>query len=481
MKNVIPFILFLICLPTFAQAGFVLSQVQEVSPRQLMEVNGTIYFSAHDNANGYALWKSDGTRNGTKVVKTFDTGGDYNIPTGLFNADGTLFFCAYETASSWELWKSNGTESGTTMVTELYPGPDDGVSEHYCQLALLDGKIFFGGNDATHGAALWKTDGTAANTVMVYDLQPSTEWGIPEYPFVMGNTLYFVGNDGDTGDEWWKCEGPDYNSATTSMVKDIWTAYRTGGVNIDSTRIPVVMDRYFYFQGHDGLNGYELWRSNGTALGTEMVKDIDSTPYVNGVSGSSYPRSFTLVGETLFFSADDAVNGRELWKSDGTEVGTVLVKDINDSGNSSPDDLAAVGTSLYFSADDGTNGVEPWKSDGTTSGTVMIKDINASGDSYACYFTAFGNEVYFSANDGINGTELWRTSGTAGNASLVSNIASGSDSSWPNGFLVFNDGLFFRATYDNSIPEGEGDALFRYGELIQSFYWPMFLPAIMGK
>ena len=45
----------------------------------------------------------------------------------------------------------------------------------------------------------------------------------------------------------------------------------------------------------------------------------------------------TAVGDTLFFTADDGVNGNELWKSDGTEAGTVLVKDINPgSGSSSP-------------------------------------------------------------------------------------------------------------------------------------------------
>ena len=43
----------------------------------------------------------------------------------------------------------------------------------------------------------------------------------------------------------------------------------------------------------------------------------------------SDPSSLTGVGGTLFFTADDGIHGRELWKSDGTKAGTVLVKDID--------------------------------------------------------------------------------------------------------------------------------------------------------
>ena len=96
-----------------------------------------------------------------------------------------------------------------------------------------------------------------------------------------------------------------------------------------------------------------MWKSDGTASGTVMVKDIRSG------SGSSSPYGFTAVGNTLYFSADDGTNGYELWKSDGTASGTVMVKDINSgSSRSLPNQLTAIGNTLYFSADDGTNGYE---------------------------------------------------------------------------------------------------------------------------
>ena len=88
-----------------------------------------------------------------------------------------------------------------------------------------------------------------------------------------------------------------------------------------------------------------------------------------------------VLGNTLFFQANDGTNGAELWKSDGTSSGTVMLKDINSGGGSSyPTDFTVVGNSLYFQADV-TSGYELWKTDGTASGTVMVKDIKSGSGS----------------------------------------------------------------------------------------------------
>jgi ELWxxDGT repeat protein len=453
-------------------------------------VNGVFFFSAYDSVNGSALWKSDGTRSGTKVVKKFVAetvgapssekgGGTPPTPRGLLNVGGTLYFCAYEITSGWELWKSNGTSAGTIMVKDIYPGSSDGVSE-YCYLASIGSTVFFDGTDTSEkGPALWKTDGTAVNTVIVKDVQPVPEsnGGRPEHLFVMNNTLYFIGNDAVHGYQWWKSDGTE---GGTTMVTDLAI-----GVFISSSNEnPVILGDYFYFQGNDGINGYELWRSDGTGAGTTLVKNINETPYVPNDSGDSYPSYLTLVNGTIFFRADDDIHGRELWKSDGTPGNTTLVKDIHPGTglSSEPYNLTDVSGTLYFTADDGTNGSELWKSDGTLDGTAMVKDINpGSGSSWPSYFIAFHGEVYFSAENVTNGTELWKTNGTVGNATLVKDIIPGSNSSWPVDFLVMNDTLFFAATYNSSAPEGTGDALFRYGELLNEFNWLLFLPCITHR
>ena len=97
---------------------------------------------------------------------------------------------------------------------------------------------------------------------------------------------------------------------------------------------------------------------------------------------SSDPDDFFVIDDTMYFTAFDVNNGREVWKSDGTSAGTVLVKDIRPgSSSSSPLNFTEVNGTLFFSANDGTNGYELWKSDGTSAGTMLVKDINPGSSS----------------------------------------------------------------------------------------------------
>jgi ELWxxDGT repeat protein len=187
------------------------------------------------------------------------------------------------------------------------------------------------------------------------------------------------------------------------MVKDI-NSGSSSGLNVMR---PTSIGNTLYFIATDGTNGYELWKSDGTSTGTVMVKDIVSGAG-NGIQ-SVVNMQPTAIGNTLYFTAADTTNGKELWKTDGTSTGTVMVKDIRAGVNSgSPAYLTVFGNTLYFTAYDGTNGIELWKSDGTSTGTVMVKDIwSGSSSSSPNSITAFDNMLCFSANDGTNGNELW--------------------------------------------------------------------------
>jgi ELWxxDGT repeat protein len=94
---------------------------------------------------------------------------------------------------------------------------------------------------------------------------------------------------------------------------------------------------------------------------------------------SSNPTSLLTIGDITYFAADDGIHGNELWKTDGTAAGTMLVKDIEPGSDDGIDsyrpEFANVNGTLFFAADVRTQGYELWKSDGTAAGTVMVAGI----------------------------------------------------------------------------------------------------------
>ena len=405
-----------------------------------------MYFSASDGTNGKELWKSDGTEAGTVMVKDIWSGSVGGSMLGNWQATigNTIYFPARDGISSTtgygiaELWKTDGTASGTVLVKDIRTGS---IGSNPSWLTPIGNTLYFSASDSS-GDELWKSDGTEAGTVMVKNIYNITATGgsVPQYLTAIGNTFYFTANDGINGNELWKSDGTE---AGTVMVKDI----NSGSGNSNSKYL-IAIGNTLYFQADDGNNGIELWKSDGTASGTMMVKDINS-----GSSSGITPNACDMLtkiefNNMLYFRADDGTNGCELWKSDGTASGTMMVKDIYQSvsGEAYPQDLTANGDTFYFKANDGTHGYELWKSDGTASGTVMVKDMNnGSGNSQVLQIRPFGDTVYFYGDDGTSGAELWKSDGTEAGTVMVQDINSGSSSSWPVYLTPWGNTLYFGA------------------------------------
>lgn len=199
------------------------------------------------------------------------------------------------------------------------------------------------------------------------------------------------------------------------------------------------MGNLTFFVANDNSHGLELWKTDGTANGTQMVMDIAPG------APSAAPEQMTVFNNKLYFTANDQVHGRELWVTDGTAANTQMVLDIDTIASSSPDYLTVVGNELLFSAYDATNGDELWKHDGTN--TTLVADLRpGSFGSTPYYLTNVDGTLFFSANnsDAI-GRELWSYDTTNG-LQLVRNIADLSfESGNPQNLFALGDKLFFSA------------------------------------
>ncbi len=186
-------------------------------------------------------------------------------------------------------------------------------------------------------------------------------------------------------------------------------------------------DDLTFFRATDRLNGRELWRTDGTPAGTKQVKDIMPGP------GSSNPGRFIRLGDRLLFSAEDPSRGTELWRSDGTAEGTVLVKDINPGRSSGqPNGFVLLDGDVYFSASTADHGAEIWKTDGTTEGTVLVVDLaRGPSGSNPSGLAVVKDYLIFAAGTESTGRELWTLKAGSERPELVQDIYAGASSAIP--------------------------------------------------
>ena len=344
-----------------------------------------IFFSADDGTHGRELFVSDGTAAGTFLVKDINTAGS-SYPEELANVNGTLYFSAVA-AGGRELYKSDGTELGTKRVKDLRLGPKGSIPT---EITAIGSTAYFAAfNKATGFRQLWRSDGTAAGT---YALDQFDSYSRARHLVRVGSNIYFLG-DSTSG------------CALTTYL------FKTDGTNEGTSLVSYTNDDEAFltipFKSRLFLSEYgSLMKANLAGDDLIQVKSFDDPDLDDEATIVGMHR----IGTTLYLMVDISIYDgwlyskveRQLWVSDGSSSGTVLIAGW---GPMHIDPLMTdVGGTLFFWSV-GINGPGLWSSDGTGAGTNRAAE---TGDDYPQELVAASESLFFGHDDGVHGRELWR-------------------------------------------------------------------------
>lgn len=280
-----------------------------VKGRSLEQLNGHIYFLADDNIHGVEIWRTDGTLQGTTMFMDINPAPNEGILTGgpyeVLSNNGLLFFTGYDSTHESEFWISDGTIQGTKMVTDLLTGA--GSWPHTWR--KFGNKVLFAACGDVAGNSIFITDGTAANT---HALCPGRE--INDLVVNNGKAFYMVQ---DT------LMVSDGTVQGTAKLGNIYRDYRSNNNPHRSVFLSALGNRVYWDGCKRGPNNSfidcGLWGTDGTPVGTILIKEFQSTPFIG-------PAHLTNFGDKIYFRGVETKEGKpEIWRTDGTYSGTIKV------------------------------------------------------------------------------------------------------------------------------------------------------------
>lgn len=405
-------------------------------------VGDRLYFLAGERGERwyprtFGMWVTDGTRKGTRRAHDpSDSWGDRGPRVDYLVEDaGDLLFAkrAPTDPCDPEVWKACGGAAfipwrTDSTATGAHPFVDTdgklvGISS---DMVRLGDHLYFGGFHQEQGNALLSvgSGSSVAQVVRAFSPKLAARWGHPVPVAALGDRLVFLLDDRRHGRELWVSDG---TAEGTELLADIVEG--KGSLLLGSDlgyESPMIrLDDRLLFQAY--LNDEEdlgTWATDGTAAGTEQLAEA-----LLALEAGD--------GDRPLVAARDDRHGREPWRTDGTEAGTGMLLDVAPGpADGLPSRLTTagddqqlwgwlsdgmVGPYRYFIGDDGIHGREPWVTDGTAEGTRLLLDIHEGPDgSDPVLAAAVGERLFFIADDGASGPRLWVSDGQRDGTRIVS-------------------------------------------------------------
>ena len=490
----------------------------------LLQVGSRVVFTGYDENRGSEPWSTDGTAAGTRLLRNICPDQCDSVSLGPVALLGSAFFIARE-ENSYDgrsaLWRSDGTPEGT----KRFAGPFASVAPEVP--AALGRRLVFAARTAAYGTEPWIGDGTPGGTRLLGDLVHGALGSYPQELTALGSQVFLSAGVEDCRNVW-RSSGAAGDLAQVTAAAGFYCQYGSGPTGL------VASGGLLYFWFYTSDTDYQVWATDGTPDGLRQVTRLEPGPYsdpprlvplagkvytrierpypdesytdVWRIDGSGAARVFTApelnflyqlnaVGDRLYFSSYQPDGGSRLWGSDGGTASTVL---LTMQGSPSVP-RARLGVWDYFVVEDAAYDGQSslWKTDGTPSGTLRVKsgfgkNIQDHPSSFAVhqgalYFFAgltspYGGgdwglwrtdgteagtrllkvfvrpyeepspgpvshdgHLYFAARDAAHGRELWRSDGTVEGTVLVRDILPGEEGSGVSELTVAGGRLFFAA------------------------------------
>jgi ELWxxDGT repeat protein len=317
---------------------------------------------------------------------------DFDRPRHLTAVGERVYYVIYNSRYGNEIWVTDGTFAGTALIRDIFAGR--GTSSP-AELTAFKGALWFVATSDVLGRKLWRSDGTPEGTIAA-EVVTGASGATPSNLCVLGDELFFMMT---AGDDRWLCK-TDGTLAGTLPHLSFEALYAEGFV-------PVGL---YSAGGHLLLT---TWNDSAMLsrlyLADAGVPELTLLLETSASNGSIFavPFNFQTLGNTILFSATTTGYGRELWRTDGTQAGTMLVKDLNPGAASSfPSWFNVLGDKMYFLAwSEGKR--QLFVTDGTEQGTGLATiDPSPPADIY--FLRANNGHLFFA---GLPSTGLWRSDG----------------------------------------------------------------------